>query len=1134
MKKWRTLALVGTSQEAAYYNLGAFAQSSRRGITKASDQFGSILCRVNSWLSMLFPLGTWSSLCISHNELLKLHQDLTNAPGTLNYTVSLGDFSGGGLLLESPSGALRLPLPTSGEMKHFAICDTKSIPLAFDGTLWHGTEEFAGDRWVVTAYTSRHLEELSAEDVARLRGWSFPLPSIGHSEERRPEEAPLPSPQQFALIVDSSTECPLSDNFCDTGIPHVVFNSFSCATNCDAVFRAASSGVFPFIVAVLSSEMTLEHLTWALRLIQVAVAVGASVLLDISVWTSCWSNRIFVHCVSTSLHYIIQVPPCAFQGSCGVPWVLVSSSQAFSSLGQLCQHRKCRSHGYPGRFRPALRASICRIVKGFDVPSYRGSSPLTLAHIRNCVPGKDVEAPPHARVDGGGLFSQPDWSRPERPKADVLKALRHELMSFCSSRRIPFRLREHVKCHSDEPLFSVDETGEMRAMTSRWFASIGETNIDWSIPDGQPYALHALARLSGFLQDVDDTLFNCLLQGVPTGVRHDIPPSHCMAASLKEADNDDLQVCASNWQGAEDDPALLDSLVQKEIDRGWLHPCPSLEEAKRRFPLVAVGKMNIVHSEGRDPRLVIDSSICGTNGACYIPEKSALPTLHSIQASWPLRGRGSSFAAWSLDVQAAHKSIRIRPCEQGLLGVRIGNRFFFYSVCPFGATFSAYWFARLGAFFTRCLRLLIYIAHFLALYVDDLLGFQCASVAEMSFCITLAFCSIFGIPLSWKKLQFGVSITWIGWQLDFAKGCVCIPQDKLDRLHRLLSEALRRKHTDRVTLSKVCGVLQWLFKLFPLARPWLRALYLDLHSPRATNFSVRQNEWQRLVECVSNTLYVVKVPEGSALSLGSRILSVRHRKVATKSELLRCSLGDKDIWLRISDPASKKRTLSSSSRELLHYWMNWSALPPVWRPLQQLQHVQVEAAADAMAQGDIFAIGGYISLAGSDYWFSEKFCIGDFAFAELPLRSDASKDITSYEALAQIALVWLLGHLHPLARMAVRLHSWCDNTGAEASSNSLFTTAWPLAAFTQRLALMSSFTGVHLDVHHIAGPKNSDADHLSRWVPPAPLAARWLQANRRRVSLRQLWFASPNVSLCPPSWRPSFPVPFSSPMGAAL
>ena len=245
VKKWRTLALVGTSQEAAYYNLGAFAQSSRRGITKTSDQYGSILCRVNSWLCMLFPLGTWSSLCISHNERLKLHQDLTNAPGTLNYSVSLGDFSGGGLLLESPSGAVHLPLPTSGEMKNFSICDTKSSPLAFDGTLWHGTEEFAGDRWVVTAYTCRHLEELSAEDIARLRSWSFPLPEIGKGAEQRLEAAPLPPPRKFGLIVDSSTECPLSASFSYTEIPHVVFNSFSRATSCDDVFRAASSGVFP-------------------------------------------------------------------------------------------------------------------------------------------------------------------------------------------------------------------------------------------------------------------------------------------------------------------------------------------------------------------------------------------------------------------------------------------------------------------------------------------------------------------------------------------------------------------------------------------------------------------------------------------------------------------------------------------------------------------------------------------------------------------------------------------------------------------------------------------------------------------------------------------------------------------------
>ena len=163
---------------------------------------------------------------------------------------------------------------------------------------------------------------------------------------------------------------------------------------------------------------------------------------------------------------------------------------------------------------------------------------------------------------------------------------------------------------------------------------------------------------------------------------------------------------------------------------------------------MAIGKLNIIHSEGRKPRLVVDSSICGTNACCMIPEKCSLPTLQTIQAGFPLRNKHEPLAAWSLDVKSAHKSIRVRGSEQGLLGIRVGPKLYFYTVCLFGATFSAFWFARLGAFFVRTLHLFIYIAHFLALYVDDLLGFQSASVAEISFCITLCFCGAFSIPLS--------------------------------------------------------------------------------------------------------------------------------------------------------------------------------------------------------------------------------------------------------------------------------------------------------------------------------------------------------------------------------------------------
>ena len=155
-------------------------------------------------------------------------------------------------------------------------------------------------------------------------------------------------------------------------------------------------------------------------------------------------------------------------------------------------------------------------------------------------------------------------------------------------------------------------------------------------------------------------------------------------------------------------------------------------------------------------------------------------------------------------------------------------------------------------------------------------------MAEMSFCILLCFCSAFGIPLSWKRLQFGVQLRWIGWDLDFAKVCVCSPPDKLSKLHELLKAGLRGKYIERQNLSKICGSLQWLFKIFPSARPWLRSLYLDLHSPRATNFSLRQCDWKCFIDCLDDSLYVIKVPTGSAISIGSRVLAVRHRKVSTQ------------------------------------------------------------------------------------------------------------------------------------------------------------------------------------------------------------------------------------------------------------
>ena len=51
--------------------------------------------------------------------------------------------------------------------------------------------------------------------------------------------------------------------------------------------------------------------------------------------SQCWSDQLFLHCVATGFKHIVQIPPCAFQGAGGRPWIFVSSSEAFVSSGPL-------------------------------------------------------------------------------------------------------------------------------------------------------------------------------------------------------------------------------------------------------------------------------------------------------------------------------------------------------------------------------------------------------------------------------------------------------------------------------------------------------------------------------------------------------------------------------------------------------------------------------------------------------------------------------------------------------------------------------------------------------------------------------------------------------------------------------
>ena len=426
------------------------------------------------------------------------------------------------------------------------------------------------------------------------------------------------------------------------------------------------------------------------------------------------------------------------------------------------------------------------------------------------------------------------------------------------------------------------------------------------------------------MEDPDTDLFACLQEGAPTGFFKDIPRSGVFIPVQDEsvASEQPLLLCEENWKGARDNPETLAALVQEELANDWLEEVP-LEEARKRWQDIAIGKMNVVLVPDKNPRLIVDETVSGVNPGCMIPERYNLPGLGDLQAGYPLRGQQSELSSFSLDIKAAHKSLLIRERDRGLAGVTFQGRTFFYRVMPFGMSCSAYWWQRLSAFFVRTWHLLLFLAHFLSMYVDDLILAMSTGALDVSACLLLAFAASFGIRISWPKLQLGSEILWIGWQLCYRAGTVRVPDAKRQKLRSLIRPLLTDGTVELKAIQQVLGLLQWVTQLHVALRPWLSSLYDDISRPPGTSYSIAPAFWDTLAPCLSEALLFTSTPQGTAIPVGSKLLSARHVPLVSKADLRSVPLTSKRVWLRVADPQSKYRRISLLSKRLLQFWSEW-------------------------------------------------------------------------------------------------------------------------------------------------------------------------------------------------------------------
>ncbi|CAJ1356963.1 unnamed protein product [Effrenium voratum] len=955
---------------------------------------------------------------------------------------------------------------------------------------------------------------------------------------------------RFFLDLCSGSSVPLSRAMMEAGkcVLHcdIPLDAATNAVN-DAVFssleRLCSAGVVGYLAVKTNgrerSLLQLPALKQMVHLLYLAGGAGGQGHLEQPANAVSWEEDVVQTWLRRAGATCISVPACSVGLDGNHSWLFAGTHASFDALAFSSDYSpephpetstiRLADSSTPSERTAEYPLELARRFAAIVAPMCSGpAKQLTLQEALSWIPIKRIHEPPWALHDGAG--GNPDWSAPQND--NYLQALRHTWVKLVLDGGLHKKLMAHLQQHSAEPPFSEADLAPFKTALIN-FLSLQDT--DWAIPQWQPFRLHILDRLCSLLRHPDKAVMPALFEGVPSGFHHNIPHSTIFPArdTTIVADTN-LSVHFSNWSNAEANADLVSDLIQQEMAEGWVYRFDGdLTQAQQCFPAgVAIGKLNVVTAPGRKPRLILDSTICGTNQRCLIPDRCAVPSPKDVLRVFPLRENAEELWGFSLDIQAAHKRIRLLPAEQGLFGFRHQGHLYFYRVTPFGATPSAHWWARAGALLLRIFQDLVFWKHASLLYVDDFLFMMCKRVLPLSATMIVILALLLGCPISWPKCELGPQVIWVGWSFHFSSGYVALTEEKRLKLLEQITSLLTHRHVSRKALEQFIGLFLWVTNLFPLMRPWVYFLYKDLHSPIATQYSLNPDQWLRFCSILNDDLTISETLPGTSFRVGSRVLSVRHKQLRRKADLRDVRITDKRIWVRVSDPTSSRRKLHEDSIHALQMWRTWaSSMPPVLS-LYPPRWWSITAAADACAKGNDIGVGGFLQDAnGKVLWFSELFHPEDFTVLGISMSSDAQKDISSYETFAQMGLLHVAASKAPNCRLCCVLPTVTDNTSVEAGVNKFFSSKYPLCRFLQQLCLMATRSAIRLDTTHIPGEHNIEADALSRLHENFPKPERMQDPNRVRFTLQDLWQVCPTCEVLPKGTRLGWDLPSSQLQG---
>ena len=287
------------------------------------------------------------------------------------------------------------------------------------------------------------------------------------------------------------------------------------------------------------------------------------------------------------------------------------------------------------------------------------------------------------------------------------------------------------------------------------------------------------------------------------------------------------------------------------------------------------------------------------------PIRLLTPTcLTYASACLPFCPSQEKLAALVLDVSKAHRRIRIRPQDQGLLCFRHRSVLYQSLTLNFGARASGFYWNHLAGLLVRLTHRLWHVRHSAQIYVDDLLTILLRSSAPLLAAVLVVLLSVLRVPMSWHKAELSARVTWIGWAFDFDHFVVQLDPAKLARLLALLRQLQSSPKCTVTILEKLTGKLLWLSNLFSALRPSLAPLYIDQHSPVPNMCAISPELWASFRASLSPELRVVRPLPLAAIPVGCKLLRYSHTPASALADLPEV-ISSRRVWVQVANPFAR-------------------------------------------------------------------------------------------------------------------------------------------------------------------------------------------------------------------------------------